>query len=153
MKNTHINLAISLLKKHDMKDILLVDDEKPFLETFAEGIGFYAKYFNVITADNVRTAIEVLKAFIIDVVVTDLKMPGTDGYQLVEYINKNHPAIPVIVITAHGDPAEEKRLRGIGIAQYLEKPLELGEIVSEIMAVEKRYRPYSTYPMPLPDTH
>jgi DNA-binding NtrC family response regulator len=124
-----------------MKDILIVDDEKTFLDTLAEGLGFYSRYFHVITADNGRTAIEILKAFMIDVVVTDLKMPGADGYELVDYIKKYYPTIPIIIMTAHGDPAAEKRLWGMGIAQYLEKPLELGEIVSEILSAEKKHRP------------
>lgn len=146
-------MAASLLCKDGMKDILLVDDEKTFLDTLAEGLGFYSRYFNVITAENGKTAIEILKAFMIDVVVTDLKMPGADGYELVEYIKKYYPTIPIIIMTAHGDPAAEKRLWDMGIAQYLEKPLELGEIVSEILSAEKKHRPYDACALKIPDTH
>jgi len=122
-----------------MKDVLVVDDEKTFLDTLTEGLKLYSRYFNVITAESGKTAIEILKTFIIDVVVTDLKMPDTDGYDLVEYIKKYHPTIPIIIMTAHGDLIIEKRLRDIGIAQYIEKPLELGEIVSEILSVGKEH--------------
>jgi DNA-binding response OmpR family regulator len=54
-------------------------------------------------------------------------------------------------MTAHGDPAAEKRLWDMGIAQYLEKPLELGEIISEILSAEKKYRPSSACALALPD--
>ena len=132
-------MAASLLYEMVMKDVLVVDDEKTFLDTLTEGLKLYSRYFNVITAESGKTAIEILKTFIIDVVVTDLKMPDTDGYDLVEYIKKYHPTIPIIIMTAHGDLIIEKRLRDIGIAQYIEKPLELGEIVSEILSVGKEH--------------
>ena len=125
-----------------MKDVLLVDDEKTFLDTLTEGLKLYSTwYFNVVTADSGKTAIEILKTFIIDVVVTDLKMPGTNGYELVEYIKKYYPTTPIIIMTAHGDPVIEKRLWDMGIARYIEKPFELGEIVREILSVEKKHRP------------
>jgi DNA-binding NtrC family response regulator len=132
-------MAASLLYDMVMKDVLLVDDEKTFLDTLTDGLRLYSRYFNVITADSGKIAIEILKTFIIDVVVTDLKMPDTDGYELVEYVKKYHPTIPIIIMTAHGDLVIEKRLRDMGIAQYIEKPLELGEIVSQILSVGKEH--------------
>ncbi|HXY53540.1 MAG TPA: response regulator [Nitrospirota bacterium] len=119
-------------------DILIVDDEKTFLELLSEGLSSYSKYFNVITADNGKMAIEVLKTFIIDVVVTDLKMPEADGYEIVKYMKQYRPDVPIIIMTAHGDPETEKRLRNMGITQYLEKPLELRGIVREIMSAGER---------------
>ena len=131
-------MAESLLHKNGIMDILLVDDEKTFLESLSEGLSSHSRHFTVITADNGKMAIEVLKTFIIDVVVTDLKMPDADGYEIVKYMKQSRPDIPIIIMTAHGDPETEKRLRDMGITQYLEKPLELGGIVSEIMSAGKK---------------
>jgi len=96
-------MAETLLYKMGMKDILVLDDEKKILQTVAEGLAFHSRCFNVITADNGKDAIEILKAFMIDIVITNLKMLGTDSYGLKEYVKKYHPTMPVIIITARGD--------------------------------------------------
>ncbi len=114
-----------------------MDDEKPFLLSLAEGLGFYSRYFNVITADSAEKAREILTTIVVDLVVTDLKMPGTSGFELVGYIKKRFPDIPVIVMTAFGDRDVERRLHELGIAGYLEKPLDLETVVTRILSVEK----------------
>ena len=122
---------------HGMKDILIVDDEKPFLLSLAEGLGFYSRYFNVITAESAEKAMEILRTVVVDLVVTDLKMPGTSGFELVGYIKERFLNIPVIVMTAFGDRDVEQRLHELGIAGYLEKPLDLETVVTRILSVEK----------------
>ncbi|MEK6698629.1 MAG: response regulator [Nitrospirota bacterium] len=114
-----------------------MDDEKPFLLSLAEGLGFYTRYFNVITAESAKKAMEILTTIVVDLVVTDLKMPGTSGVELVGYIKKRFPNIPVIVMTAFGDRDLELRLHELGIAGYLEKPLDLETVVARILSVEK----------------
>jgi two-component system NtrC family response regulator len=78
-----------------MKDILIVDDERPFLLSLAEGLGFYSRYFNVITAESAAKAMEILTTIVVDLVVTDLKMPGISGVEFVGYIKKNSRIFPL----------------------------------------------------------
>ncbi len=116
-----------------MKNILIVDDEKPLLLSLADELSTYAGEFNILTAENGKKAIDVLKRSGIDLVITDLKMPVMDGFELLSYMNRNHTDIPVIVMSAYSAPVVEDRLRSIGIFQYIEKPLDLEDLVTKIL--------------------
>ena len=89
--------------KH-VKTVLIVDDEKLFLASLEEGLQFFADEFRVITALNGKKALDQLHKNDVDLVVTDLKMPEMDGYQLLTEMIKGYPHIPVIVMTAFGTP-------------------------------------------------
>jgi len=116
-----------------MKTVLVVDDEKTFLLSLKDGLTLnYSKEFNVLTAENGKKAIAVLKANPIDLVVTDLKMPVMDGFELLAYMSKNHPEIPVIVMTAFGNPDVEAKLKALGVLKCMEKPLDFQDLANKV---------------------
>jgi len=120
-----------------MKNILIVDDEKSFLLSLTDGLSSIASDFNVLTASNGVEAIEVLESVDVDLLVTDLKMPVMDGFQLIAYIASKHLDVPLIVITAFGTPELENKLHGMGALHYLEKPLDfnvLSDKIKELLA-------------------
>jgi YesN/AraC family two-component response regulator len=102
-----------------------------FLKSLSEGFTGCTK-FRVITAHNGEEALRVLGMIAVDLVVTDLVMPVMDGFELISTMKNDYPWIPVIVISAHLDHEAESRLRALGIAHYLEKPLDFDEISSAI---------------------
>ncbi len=117
-----------------MKNVLIVDDEKTFLLSLKDGLRLhYGSKFTVVTAENGKKAVAVLKANPIDLVVTDLKMPVMDGFELLAYMSKNHPKVPVMVMTAFGNPEIEERLKSLDFIQYVEKPLDFHELASKII--------------------
>lgn len=122
---------------------MIVDDEKSFLLSLVEGLVTFAGDFNTLTAENGRRAVEVLRSTSVDLVVTDLKMPLMDGFELLAYMSKNYPGIPVIVMTAYSTPEIKGRLEAVGAFHVLEKPLDLRELVegifAELNAVSKGY--------------
>jgi CheY-like chemotaxis protein len=115
-----------------MKNVLIVDDEKPFLISIADGLAAHGKDFTVRCALNGREAVKILDSTEVDLVVTDLRMPKMDGFELLTHMSGQYPNIPVIVMTAYGNTAIEERLRAIGDFQYLEKPLQLNVIADKI---------------------
>ncbi|MHB8136795.1 MAG: response regulator [Smithellaceae bacterium] len=118
-----------------VRDVLIVDDEEPLLLTIAEGLSIYKKYFNLLTATNGADAVKVLKSSPgIDLVLTDLSMPKMDGFELLAYMNRNYPKIPVILMTAFGTPKIEEIVSSMGIYGYLEKPLDINIIADNIFA-------------------
>lgn len=118
-----------------VRDVLIVDDEEPLLLTIAEGLSIYKKYFNLLTATNGADAVKVLKSSpAIDLVLTDLSMPKMDGFELLAYMNRNYPKIPVILMTAFGTPKIEEIVSSMGIYGYLEKPLDINIIADNIFA-------------------
>lgn len=117
-----------------MKNVLIVDDERYFLLSLLEGLGTYATDFNTLTAENGKRAVEVLKSTDIDLVITDLKMPVMDGFELLAYLTKHFSGIPVIVMTAYCTPDIKTKLEMIGSFKVLEKPLDFKDLVDNIFA-------------------
>jgi len=117
-----------------LKHVLIVEDEKTFQLTLLDGLRKYEQDFRVLTAENGKVAREVLETLPVDLVVTDLKMPGMDGFELLSLIRKNHPYVPVIVMTAFGNSELEKWLQSVGVFAYLEKPIDFAELTNKILS-------------------
>jgi CheY-like chemotaxis protein len=115
-----------------MKNILLVDDEGAMLRSLAEGLRCYAEDWNILTAENGKRGVEILDAYPVDIVVTDLRMPAMDGYELLLYIRSKNPKLPVIVMTADSLSDVEQQLLPLGPAQCVGKPFELSEMAENI---------------------
>ncbi|HEY5674083.1 MAG TPA: response regulator, partial [Malonomonas sp.] len=108
-----------------MKRVLIVDDEKSFLLSLKDGLSAHSNRYQVVTAGNGREAVELLRAQPIDLLVTDLKLPEMDGFELLAWVSRHKAQLPVIVMTAFGTPEIEARLATMDALQYLEKPLDL----------------------------
>ena len=80
--------------------ILIVDDETEYQKVFQFILN--PKGYDVIACSNGKEALQILEKQSIDLVVTDLKMPGMDGNELIKCIHKTYPEINVMVMTAYG---------------------------------------------------
>ncbi|MDY6879369.1 MAG: response regulator [Thermodesulfobacteriota bacterium] len=130
----------------DMQNILVVDDEKAFLEVLVKGLQTFDPDFNVLGAENGRRAIEILQSRSIDFLVTDLKMPEMDGFELLAYMNRHFPSIPTIVITAFATPEAESKLRHLGTVRLMVKPVDfsiLREAIKEGLRADSSLGPLS----------
>ena len=98
-----------------IKNVLLVDDDTEMLHALKEGFKRYLESFAVLLAEDGLQALEVLNHNIISLVVTDLKMPKMDGFELLAHIMQHYPDIPVIIITGYStpemEPASKPRMR------------------------------------------
>lgn len=108
-----------------MKKILIVDDEKSFLLSLRDGLSVHKDKFQIVTAENGREAVEVLRSTSIDLLVTDLKLPVMNGFELLAWTSRHQPQLPVIVMSAFGTPEIEARLAKMDTLQFLDKPLDI----------------------------
>jgi YesN/AraC family two-component response regulator len=115
-----------------MKYVLIIDDERTFQLTLLDGLRTFEKDFRVMTAENGKEAKDILKVFPVDLVVTDLKMPEMDGFELLAYLRKSHPHTTVIVMTAFGNSELEQWLCSLGVHAYLEKPFDFYDLTNKI---------------------
>ncbi len=115
-----------------MAAILIVDDDKNFLLSLADGLKSYNESFEVFTAGNGKEAVAVLENNKVELLITDLKMPEMDGFQLLAYMVSNYPQIPVIVMTAFATSEMEDNLMNMGTFMFLEKPLDFNVLVDKI---------------------
>jgi DNA-binding NtrC family response regulator len=124
------------------KEVLIADDEEMLLLSINDGLSIYNKYFTLLTATNGLDAVKLLKSKpSIDLVITDLKMPKMDGFELLTYMKRNFPRTPVILMTAYGTPKIEEIVKKMGIYGYLEKPLDIDIIAETIFtALNIEYR-------------
>ena len=108
-----------------MKKILIVDDEVPFLLSLKDGLAANSDQYQIVTAENGREAVDVLRSTAIDLLVTDLKLPEMNGFELLAWTSRHQPQLPVIVMSAFGTPEIEARLAKMDTLQFLDKPLDL----------------------------
>jgi len=115
------------------KRVLLVDDEKSFLLSLEEGLKLYAPWLQIHTASDGEEALGILGRNKVDLLVTDLRMPGMDGFELLERLDGGFSG-PVLVISAHIGGEVRKRLERLGVKGAIEKPFELEEFAERILS-------------------
>jgi two-component system, NtrC family, response regulator AtoC len=121
-----------------LNKILIVDDElnmRLVLQAMLRKEGY-----QVAAASDGLDALKILKAGPIDVVVTDLKMPKLDGLGLLNRMIQDYPAIPVIMITAHGTVATAVDALKKGAFDYITKPFEQDDLKNVIQKAIKTRR-------------
>jgi signal transduction histidine kinase/CheY-like chemotaxis protein len=117
--------------------VLVVDDEPDARELARDALSFHGAA--VETAHSVDEALQVLDQKPFDVVVTDLAMPGADGFALVRRLREGGPlharALPVIAVSAYARGADRDRVLAEGFQGYLGKPLEFEQLMAMIAHV------------------
>lgn len=107
-------------------NILIIDDEKNQRETLA---GYLRKQnFDVYSAADGISGIEILNKNLIDIVLTDFKMPDITGIQVLEQIKKINPEVTVVIMTAFGTIEDAVEAMQKGAFTYLQKPVNLDEL-------------------------
>jgi CheY-like chemotaxis protein len=115
-----------------MKNVLIVDDEKNFLLSLTDGLSNKKYGFNVLTAQNGKEALNVLSTTQVSMVVTDLKMPVMDGFDLIANMSRAHRNVPVMVMTAFGGPKVSEKLSSMAVEGYIEKPIDYKDLAKRI---------------------
>jgi len=115
-----------------MNTILMVDDENPFLLSLKDGLSAHNDQLNILLANDGQAALDIIQDNDIDLLVTDLKLPVMDGFQLLAQVSQSNPYMPVIVMTAFGTPDIEERLSHLNALHYLEKPLDFDMLAQTI---------------------
>jgi len=121
-----------------IKNVLLVDDDTEMLYALKEGFKKYRESFAVLLAADGLQALESLKQNIISLVVTDLKMPNMDGFELLAHIMQYYPDIPVIIITGYSTPEMEQLAREGGAVGYIAKPFLIENLARQILTTLRK---------------
>jgi two-component system response regulator PilR (NtrC family) len=108
----------------DQPVVLVVDDEPDLLELVS--LTLSRMNLKTRTAADLAGARQLLKAERFDLCLTDMRLPDGDGLDLVAWIQENRAALPVAVITAHGNVEAAVRALKLGAFDFVSKPLDLG---------------------------
>jgi CheY-like chemotaxis protein/anti-sigma regulatory factor (Ser/Thr protein kinase) len=122
---------------------VVVVDDSPTDRLLVERLLSLAMPVRVIPAENGTDALQVIQEHDPDVVLTDLNMPGMNGLELVQAIRQRHPAVPTILMTAHG--SEEIAIAALqsGAANYVAKrrlSADLVETVQDVLSLAQQDR-------------
>ncbi len=115
--------------------ILIVDDEKALTESLKEGLSAMEEDWEILIASNGREAIKILGDTPIDLLITDLRMPEMDGFQLITYVSNFYPELPVIVMSAHATEKTLKELEKMNIDMFIGKNFTLETLHHKINSV------------------
>jgi CheY-like chemotaxis protein len=113
-------------------NILLVDDEEIFLSSLFDGLRRRFPELTFRTAHDGEAALTTLHEHPVDLVITDLKMPKMDGFQLIAAMHSQYPAIPLLIMTAHSTELSEGRAMTSGALHCIDKPVDLAELSRRI---------------------
>ncbi|HBY3754831.1 TPA: two-component system response regulator GlrR [Klebsiella pneumoniae] len=117
--------------------LLLVDDDPGLLKLL--GMRLVSEGYNVVTAESGSEALRVLGREKVDLVISDLRMDEMDGLQLFSEIQKGHPGMPVIILTAHGSIPDAVAATQQGVFSFLTKPVDKDALYKAIdEALEQR---------------
>lgn len=121
-----------------MDKILVIDDEKPTLSMFRLFLGAYG--YEVLTAENGGEGLEVFYNERPSIVLTDIKMPGIDGFEVLRRIKEIEPATEVIVITGHGDMDLAVEALNLNATDFINKPIQRPSLDAALKRAEERLK-------------
>jgi len=132
-----------IMRENDtQRCILIVDNEEDLTWSISKALEKNDQHFAVVCAPNGDAALEVLSHRAVDIVISDIRMPGRDGLQLLEDIHRDYPGTKVIIMTAYGSHEVHDEICERGAAFYLEKPFEiryLRKLIYEALDLEPMF--------------
>jgi two-component system NtrC family response regulator len=121
-----------------METILIVDDEKNYLLVLSAVLE--EEGYEVLTALSGPEALEIQKSSDLDLVLTDMKMPGMDGIELLEQIKARDSELPVIMMTAHGTIDKAVEAMQKGAYSYILKPFDNERLILYVKKAISTYQ-------------
>jgi CheY-like chemotaxis protein len=113
-------------------NVLIVDDDQAFLRLIQKDLEGFSESFNVLTAESGAAALDLLRNTYVSFVVSDLRMPGMDGFELLAAVLKTYPDVPVYMMTSYDKPKTKDVVIQSGASGYLKKPFTAIELFGEI---------------------
>ena len=113
--------------------ILVVDDEETVREMVSKIINLIGH--EVVTTGNGREALEILRSQTFSILITDVKMPEMDGFELTKVVRDQFPGTPIICMTAHGTSYNYTDVVGVGATDYISKPFTIDEMKAKLNRV------------------
>lgn len=121
-----------------MKKVVLIADDDAAVRTML-GRFLESEDFNVVFASNGRQALSEFLIMPYDLLLLDLMMPGSDGWEVFNALSHLHPMMPIIIMTAL--PHQQERAASVGVDALLEKPLDLPLLLQTIREALARHEP------------
>lgn len=115
--------------------VLVVDDEPETVKFVSANLR--ARGYDVLSAEDGRTALKTFGQSVVDLIILDIMMPGLDGFEVCQTIRQRSD-VPIIMLSARGQERDIVRGLNLGADDYLTKPFGVGEMLARVRAVLRR---------------
>ena len=134
-----------IYRKHNFEvpsRVLLVDDEREFVQTLSERLQL--RDMGSAVAYDGESALTLVREDEPEVMIIDLKMPGIDGMEILRQVKATRPEIEVIVLTGHGSEDDRKRCMQLGAFAYMQKPVDIDELSATLKKAHEKIQRFKT---------
>ena len=132
-----------------MVKILIVEDDKDLNSTVCSFLN--QNGYNAEGCLNATEAYDKMYDNIFDIIISDIMMPGIDGFEFAKEVRNLNESIPILFMTARDDLASKQRGYRVGIDDYMVKPIDLDELVLRIGALLRRAKINSNHQINIGD--
>ncbi|MEK5236559.1 response regulator transcription factor [Paenibacillus sp. FSL L8-0470] len=119
-----------------MITILVVEDNETLRQLICTVLGKHG--YRVLAAEDGQSALDILEAEYIDLIISDIMMPQVDGYELIEHLRQSNNNLPVLIITAKDSFQDKQKGFLVGTDDYMVKPIDINEMVLRVGALLRR---------------
>ena len=133
------------------KRVLIVDDEEKVVFFLRESLEELGQDCTIGTAGSAEEALEKIDTNPYDLVISDLRMPGLDGLQLLERVKETHPNTRFILMTAYGSDEVETRAHNLKAFDYITKPFHVSDLLKVARHALTEMATDADSDIPLPD--
>lgn len=128
-----------MVDKEAAARILVVDDEAPLREMLSDTL--HIANYEVFEAANANEALTLLRQKAVDLIISDVNMPGMDGYEFLSRVRESGNDTPAIMLTARRERQDVTKGLKLGADDYVTKPFGLEELLLRVAAVLRRTKP------------
>jgi len=116
--------------------VLIVDDDPKITHLMGKFLEQHA--LKILKASNAKEMYQILDNYLIELIILDIMLPGTDGFDITKKLRAENNHVPILMLTAMGE--DESRLRGfkLGADDYLTKPFNPEELLARVLAILRR---------------
>jgi two-component system, response regulator RegA len=144
-KDTFILNAIPELAGHTDRSLLIVEDDKPFLERLARAME--TRGFAVTSCDNVADGLSQIAKAAPAFAVVDLRLGDGNGIDVVSALKRKRPEARAIILTGYGNIATAVTAVKLGAVDYLSKPADADDVVSALLSIGNQKSELPSNPM------
>lgn len=121
-----------------MFNIMVVEDDNDLRDLFCRALS--RSSYTPFAAGNAEAALDILDHQSIDLIISDVMMPGMNGFELINELRSSKIDIPVLIITAKGDISDKETGFNAGADDYMVKPIDINEMLFRVAALLRRAR-------------
>lgn len=124
-----------------MFKVLVVEDDAALRRMFCRVLSHNG--YEPLEAESATDALELMDHEFFDIIITDVMMPGMDGFEFVKTLRESGYTLPILVITAKDQFADKQTGFSVGVDDYMVKPIDVNEMVLRVSALLRRARSVS----------